>query len=127
MYFSISYTDSMYVIALSNRQVGIDIEKVNPCKYSKLIIQKYFSKNEQEYINEEDKEDCKFQRFFELWTKREAYVKYIGTGIDNNFKYLDMLNKTLGVMTTSLVYNDYVISYCVPNGIDIKQIIHYKS
>lgn len=113
VYFNISYSNNIFVIAISNREIGIDVEEIRTCMSSGLIIKRFFSKNEQEYINNGDKD--KERRFFELWTKKEAYVKYTGKGIGKDFKETDVIIRNNDVEINSFFFNGTVISYCSQN------------
>ncbi len=88
--FNISHSDEMVVCAISDNSVGIDIERVRPIGVN--ILRRVCTDVDLEYIfgdtvtinnipdNFNDKQLC---RFYEVWTAKEAYFKYIGTGIKN--------------------------------------------
>ena len=88
--FNISHSDEMVVCAISDNSVGIDIERVKPIGVN--ILRRVCTDVDLEYIfgdtvtinnipdNFNDKQLC---RFYEVWTAKEAYFKYIGTGIKN--------------------------------------------
>lgn len=88
IYVGVSHTDSLVVIAIDSKDFGIDCEifERTPLN-SKRIANKYFSKNEFDYIyhNGDTSENSESisRRFLEIWVKKEAYVKYLGTGIKN--------------------------------------------
>jgi len=75
--FSISHSKDIAVCAISDRPVGIDIEYMRNVNID--VAKKYFTENEQKYVFEKPK--LSNQRFFEIWTKKEAYVKLYGKGI----------------------------------------------
>ena len=66
---------------IADSDIGVDIEKIDCCKRYELIVKKFFSKNEKEYVRQKANTN---ESFFEVWTKKEAYVKYLGMGIDKN-------------------------------------------
>ena len=99
LFFSISHTDGLTVIALSDCEVGIDVERI---KKADLRIIKRFLNEEAEYITEQDSD----RRFFEVWTKKEAYLKYTGYGLSGG---LDSVN-VLKLPIKTFDYEDYVIS-----------------
>jgi 4'-phosphopantetheinyl transferase len=77
--FNISHSGNYVIIAVSDYNVGIDIQRME--KRNQLVAEKNFCSSECAYINENDNEDIKRQRFHEIWTIKEAYLKNIGIGL----------------------------------------------
>jgi len=74
LYYNISHTANIIVIAVSNNEIGIDAELLTR-KISDTLINKYF-KNE--YENTFD--------IIKLWTKKESFVKYLGKSMFTEIK-----------------------------------------
>ncbi len=123
LHFNISYSEEIYIIAISNHEVGVDVEKVSVSVNVDLIVKKYFSEEEKKYMNVGKNKYLRIRRFYELWTRREAFVKYLGTGITNDFKFLDLSKKIKGLNIESFFYGNYVISICVPDKIEHINVI----
>lgn len=70
-HFNISHTRNAFVVAISDGVVGVDIENVRTADLK--IAKRFFTDNEYIYITE--LEVGTDERFFEIWTKKEAYVK----------------------------------------------------
>ncbi|MBR2411976.1 MAG: 4'-phosphopantetheinyl transferase superfamily protein [Clostridia bacterium] len=89
--FSISHSGK-YVAAAVNRsvRVGIDIEKIKPVKAG--IVRHIFTKNDTDYVFGGKtpvgliEDGAVLERFFRVWTYKEAYVKMTGEGITDNVK-----------------------------------------
>lgn len=78
VYFSISHSGDIAVCAVSDCEIGIDIEKIR--SINPRISDKFATEEENEYI-------CTSENgFFEIWTLKEAYFKCIGTGLGKNIK-----------------------------------------
>lgn len=86
--FNISHSADMVVCVVDDKPVGVDIEKIRPVDLN--TAKRIFSNEEIEYIfgsvpDIEDYNDylndVALQRFFELWTKKEAYGKLVGIGL----------------------------------------------
>lgn len=86
--FNISHSADMVVCVVDDNPVGVDIEKIRPVDLN--TAKRIFSDDEIGYIfggvpGIEDYNhylnDAVLQRFFELWTKKEAYGKLVGTGL----------------------------------------------
>ncbi|MDD2217437.1 MAG: 4'-phosphopantetheinyl transferase superfamily protein [Eubacteriales bacterium] len=74
-YFSVSDSGQLWVCAVANQEVGIDIQEVKDKDYTDLA-KRFFTEEEAEFVRLYGKEG-----FFLLWTRKEAYVKYKGTGL----------------------------------------------
>lgn len=107
--FNISHSADMVVCVVDDNPVGVDIEKIRPVDLN--TAKRIFSKDEIRYIFEciPDIEDYNhylnyavLQRFFEIWTKKEAYGKLVGIGIDPEIK--------LNSYFKSLFKNEYCIT-----------------
>lgn len=83
--FNLSHSGNYVVAAVADKAVGIDIEKIKPVKANMLHY--FCSQTDKEYIlcsekNEsENIPDAAFERFFEVWTFKEAFLKCSGEGI----------------------------------------------
>lgn len=102
IHFSLSHSGSMAVCAVSDRPVGIDVEKNKPVHLG--VVKKCFTKAEQRYVLA-GKEKTQ-ERFLEIWTKKEAYVKMMGTGIQD-FLTFDVLKND---KVYTIQYKNYTVS-----------------
>lgn len=100
-HFNISHTDGAIAISFSNFPVGVDIEKIRNVNFD--VAKRYFNENEKAYILENNKNINR--RFFEIWTKKEAYIKRYGLTL-----------KELKNTDTSHIHTfqkgEYIISVC---------------
>ena len=71
MHISISHSGEYAVCALSENPVGIDIEKIR--EVNERLIDRVCTAREREYVTSNE-------RFFEVWTAKEAAYKKQGTG-----------------------------------------------
>lgn len=95
--FNISHSCDLVVCAVNNIPVGVDVEKIRPVKLK--IAKKFFTPTEQVYLfgkkpTEQDyntePDEPQLQRLFEIWTGKEAYLKYTGTGLTKNLDSVDI-------------------------------------
>ncbi|MEI6047785.1 MAG: 4'-phosphopantetheinyl transferase superfamily protein [Bacteroidota bacterium] len=92
IYFNISHTRESFAIAISkNLSVGIDLENINLNLNIHSIMKNYFSNTEREFILSADSETV--DRFILLWTRKEALLKALGTGILNNLAGIEVSGK----------------------------------
>jgi len=78
LYFNISHAGEWVACAFSDREVGIDIEHIKDIDLS--IAKKYFCKNEYESLVSKNGDE-RIVYFYELWTLKESYIKWLGTGM----------------------------------------------
>ena len=75
-YFSISHCKQGIAVVVSDQPVGIDIEGMR--KVDDGLVHKTMNTQEQAQIAAAANPE---QEFIRLWTRKEAYVKMLGTGI----------------------------------------------
>ncbi len=68
-HYNISHTRSAVMVAVSDSPVGADIEKIKKAELG--IAKRYFAEQEQDYIA--ISEEGAAERFYEIWTRKEAY------------------------------------------------------
>lgn len=77
IFFSLSHSHNLAIIAVSKAPIGIDIEHIRPIPSKILIAKRFFAPKEYEYLVRLTPE---FQEraFFEFWTAKEALTKAKG-------------------------------------------------
>ncbi len=100
-YFNISHTNGAVAIAFSDYQVGVDTEKIRNAPLR--VANRYFNEYEKEYLYSDTKNQNR--RFFEIWTKKEAYIKMHGATLSH-------LKKTDTRHIHTFQKGEYIISVC---------------
>ena len=78
VYFNLSHSGKMVLCAISDREVGVDIEYSDP-EIDLNIAKLYFYNGEYESImNSQNPAD----EFFKYWVLKESYMKYTGLGMN---------------------------------------------
>ena len=77
LFISLSHCDGLVAVAVSNKAVGVDSERVR--NFDPNIAKRFFTELEQEYVFGAD--DGADERFFEIWTRKEALAKHQGIGL----------------------------------------------
>ena len=77
--YNLSHSGRWVAIAFGDKEVGIDVEKICLDAGKASLARRYFTPDEQAYVF--DTEALAPQRFFEVWTGKESYLKYLGTGL----------------------------------------------
>ena len=75
-FFSISHSRGYVAVAIGESELGLDLEAVRP--FPEKLPKRIFSPEEYQWFlsRRETKAD-----FFTLWTLKECYYKYLGTGL----------------------------------------------
>lgn len=110
--FNLSHSQEYFAFILGDKsalRVGIDVEKINPAFEIQSIIENYMHPNEIAYIqNKWLNKNEKQNRFYEIWTRKEAFLKMQGIGIVTDLTSFD----TASTKSTS--------SFQVPDSIHIQ-------
>ena len=76
IHFNISHCDKAIAVAVSNHEVGIDVEGRR--RFNESLLQRAMNDEEQAAIHKSSDPEMEFAK---LWTRKEAYFKWTGTGI----------------------------------------------
>ena len=87
VHLSVSHSGEHFVCLISEKPVGVDIQKARRADMTK-ISRRYFTREECDYADEAGSEG-----FFLLWTRKEAYCKYTGRGLEEILKGTSVLNR----------------------------------
>lgn len=82
--FNLSHADGLAVCAIACGPVGVDVEQISSSIPAAEIAERFFTPEEAKSLVQLAAEDA-LQRFFELWTLKEAFSKALGCGITIGF------------------------------------------
>ena len=101
-YFSISHCKEAIAVCIDDEPVGVDIESLRSADRS--LVERTMNADEQRRIAESDAPQC---QFIALWTRKEAYLKYKGTGIiDDLHNVLVNIDSDVIIETQLLHHSD---------------------
>lgn len=106
---SIAHKDKYVVIAISDKPVGVDIERVLEKASHNSIAKRYFAPIECGHIKRE-------KDFFELWTRKEALGKLLGVGLNADILALNLINDNIVYGDKSYLLHssfDLIDDYCI--------------
>lgn len=88
--FNVSHSGEIAAYGFTlDRNIGIDVELIRRDVDVEQIPKRFFSCPEQEWMSSVQGE-AKFQAFFNCWTRKEAYVKAVGTGLSLPLRDFDV-------------------------------------
>jgi 4'-phosphopantetheinyl transferase len=94
LHFNISHSGDIVLIAISNAEVGVDIEKISTAFSYKEILISNFSKEEIVFIKNSLKP---IESFYLLWTRKESLVKATSKGLVENLNLISVLDGLFNV------------------------------
>lgn len=78
-HYNLSHSGNWVVIAFGGSPVGVDVERLCPDRDYEAMARRYFAPEEQAYLLEAPGQLPR--RFLEVWTAKESYLKFLGTGL----------------------------------------------
>lgn len=84
LHISITHTDTLVAVALSDSPVGVDAQTVTDKIYGR-VAERMFTAGEREYAAKSH------ENFYEVWTKKESFVKMTGEGLSHRTAEIDVL------------------------------------
>ncbi|MGN0363205.1 MAG: 4'-phosphopantetheinyl transferase family protein [Bilifractor sp.] len=123
----ISVTDSgMYrIIGVADRRIGIDLQQnvlhsttdsEEDARRCRKLASRFFHPCECAYVLAAETEIQIIRRFFRIWTAKEAYVKYTGSGIDGSFSTFSVIEPAEAHTAAA----DPYISICNQNALYLR-------
>lgn len=134
VYFNVSHAGDYALIAIAKRPIGVDIEYVNKSFEYNEILPNIFNKTE---IEEVEHSIDKHLTFYQFWTRKEAIVKAIGKGIDDDLVKIPATDGLHSVPSAVLcdykkinvfsfnITGDYVGTVAFTEDINIDKIAFY--
>ena len=87
IYFNLSHSKKMIACAISDMEVGVDIEYNDPT-IDLNIAKHYFFNSEYDNIM---KSETPSDEFFKYWVLKESYMKYTGLGFNLNLNSFEII------------------------------------
>lgn len=107
--FSISHSGDFWACAVGGAPVGLDLQKYQPSNYTALS-KRFFH----------PAEDAELERvqyspayFFDLWTRKESYIKFTGRGLSQELESFSTVDPLPDAVIQTLPFlPDYSLSLC---------------
>ncbi|MFV5440919.1 4'-phosphopantetheinyl transferase superfamily protein [Acinetobacter oleivorans] len=91
VYFNLTHSADVIILAVTEEgEIGVDIEQVDR-EFEWMRVDSVLAPIEIEWIKENELTDpfSVYQRFFQIWTLKEAYIKCTGEGMSRHLKKLN--------------------------------------
>lgn len=115
--FSISHSKNLVAVAVSNQNIGLDVQVVRDC--NQKVAERYFSKFDNVKLNSSKHQDLLFTK---LWTKYESSLKLFGCRknfcnnaqpIKHKFKALKDKEKSKYFLCLTTLKSSHIHSQCL--------------
>ena len=106
-HFSISHTENLWGCLISSHEVGLDIQVKRNVNFEK-IANRFFVSEEVEFVRHNG-----IDGFFDIWVRKEAVIKYLGTGLRDIRSFCTVKN---GKLTDEINYKN---STCYLGSVEI--------
>lgn len=120
-YISISYSDTIVLYGFCKMNLGIDIEllKKRNINFAKHI----FSKSEISYIFSEKRNIL--EKFYNVWTKKESYSKFLGTGLTKKILKDNIFDKKVhfNALVLNIDNKKYILNVCTKKYFDTLYLV----
>jgi len=103
IYFSLSHSKDLVGVALSTNSIGFDIEKIDNDRVNDKLLNRV--------LNSLEIEEFSCDKFFDVWTKKEAIFKLNGN--EKSFIPKNVLPDNYNTKTYSISYNNDAYSLSV--------------
>ncbi len=105
--FNLSHSKNYFCFGITkNAIIGVDIEKISFINDMYSIVNNYMHIDEKKYIYDDNIPlNKQLIRFYEIWTRKEAFLKMLGIGIATDLKNINM-SPDFNVLTIDNLPND---------------------
>ncbi|EMN2537639.1 4'-phosphopantetheinyl transferase superfamily protein [Acinetobacter baumannii] len=108
IYFNLSHSADLIVFAVTEKgEIGVDVERMNH-EFEWRRVDSVLAPSEIEWIqqNEWTNPTSVYQRFFQIWTLKESYIKCTGEGMSRHLKKLNFHVSPEHIQFCDLTKND---------------------
>lgn len=118
LYFSLSHSKNLLVIACSSSPIGIDCEFHKIRKFD-TIAKRYYTNEEQRYAEGD------LANFYKVWCQKEALLKTVGIGIRIDLKSLNSFSYNQGLEFNHKKYTFAPLLTCIDLMDDYSVVVNH--
>lgn len=127
-HYNLSHSGNWVVIAFGDSPVGVDVETIRTSADAEAIARRWFT--EEEYAWVFSKDESRLERFFQIWTGKESYLKYLGTGLTKSTRSFRVAAGTVedppgvpcpGLCLHQFSLEDACLSLCCRDSVVLKR------
>jgi 4'-phosphopantetheinyl transferase len=89
IHFNLAHSDSIAVYAIAKHELGVDVERIRPMDDAEQVASRFYSQREKDCLLALPAEQ-RAEAFFNCWTRKEAYLKAVGSGLDDRLDQIEV-------------------------------------
>ena len=115
-FFNISHSGDYVICAVSDREVGCDIQSKAEIKAGEAekLAGRFFCKSEAAYVSAGEDEEIRRDRFCRMWTTKESFIKQSGAGLSAELSSFELVCDEK-CATINKIYSDKKIVFFEPD------------
>lgn len=130
VHFNLSHSGRYVAVAVGDSEVGLDVERLREDRDLFALAKRFFTGEEGRHLAAaSDPGRC----FFELWTAKESYLKYLGTGLRKKPDSFSVLSPEPGIrFFHRWLEGDYCLCLCceeiefLTETVDLEQLLRER-
>ncbi len=118
IHFNLSHSGTLAVCAVAGVPVGVDVEELRPCDEG--VARHCFQDSEMSWLREQDDVG---RAFTQLWTRKESYLKLLGTGFSTSAKSFSVLQndaRELGIAFYETELTGHLVCVCLRDAASVE-------
>jgi 4'-phosphopantetheinyl transferase len=110
-HFNLTHSGRHVAIAWGNTPLGVDVQLMRTDVKQEKLARAYFTKEEQDYILQFPAHMN--DRFYRVWTGKESYLKYLGTGLKKSLSSFSIFDPEIApLLQTRYLEDGYCLTLC---------------
>ena len=123
IHYNISHSGQIVALVTAENEVGVDVQEKRPARME-AVAKRFFAKEEWQAFLACDREEKKKDLFYHIWCRKEAYGKYLGTGLNTEVLQTNVLEDAKDVQWIEYeAVEGYQISICCGKEESIEEFI----
>jgi len=127
IYFNLSHSSKLVACAVSDGEVGVDVEMIDPAIDLNIAKQYFYNKEYESIMNSDNPQD----EFFTYWVLKESYMKYTGLGFNLELDSFEIIiddeiklkNDENDIRFSLFNINDYKLA--IASKYDVEEVMEY--
>lgn len=123
IHYNISHSGQYVVLATADSEVGVDVQEKRLVRLE-AMAKRFFAKEEWQAFSECGSEEEKKDLFYYIWCRKEAYGKYLGTGLNTEVLQTNVLPDAEEIQWIEYeAVEGYQISICCGKEEKVEEVI----